>query len=232
MTRTSQLEAPSGVLHDVASSYWPLLEQRAKFPGARLIRIFPGWREQPKPRGAAARLFAEHLSTARSVLEVGAGDRYWGKVLGRLGIDADYRSADIEKQHRHDYGDFLEVRERFDAVLMLELIEHLPLELGLRFIEHAIDLLTPGGTLVIGTPNAHHPHWVWSSCVTHVRPWPAQDLWAACVIGGLWPVEVYRQMLVSRRRVPLLPLQLALSRVLSIDPAQGILLFARKPRDS
>ena len=226
---TPQLDNPHADLSNVAGIYWRLLEVRANFPGAPLIQISPDWREKSPPSGPAARLFVEHLAGARTVLDVGAGDRYWSEVLRRLGIDADYRSADLEPRHNHDYGDFLSVEHRVDAVLMLELLEHLTLEVGLRFIEHAVALLKPGGVLVIGTPNAHHPHWVWSSCVTHIRPWPMQDLWAICKLAGLTRVTVYRQMLVTPRRRLLLPAQLALSRLLGIDPAHGLLLFARKP---
>jgi SAM-dependent methyltransferase len=229
---TSQLDNPPADLSNLADIYWRLLEVRAKFPGASLIRISPDWREKSPPSGPAARLFVEHLAGARTVLDVGAGDRYWSQVLSRLGIDADYRSADLETRHNHDYGDFLSVDDSFDAVLMLELIEHLPLELGLRFIEHAVALLNPGGVLVIGTPNTHHPNWVWSSCVTHIRPWPVQDLWAICKIAGLTRVEAYRQMLVTPRRRLLLPTQLAFSRLLGIDPAYGLILFAHKPQAS
>jgi SAM-dependent methyltransferase len=226
---TPELDIPPVDLANVADIYWRLLDVRARFPGAPLIRIAPDWREQPIPSGPAARLFREHMATTRTVLDVGAGDRYWADVLRRLGITAEYRSADLETRHHHDYGDFLAIEDRVDAVMMLELLEHLPLEVGLRFIEHACALLNPGGVLVIGTPNTHHPHWVWSSCVTHVRPWPVQDLWAICQIAGLERVSVHRQMLVTPRRRALLPAQLALSKLLGIDPAYGLLLFAHKP---
>jgi hypothetical protein len=227
---TYELENIPVDLSNVADIYWRLVEARSQFPGAPLIRISPAWREAPRPSGPAARLFSKHLAGARTIIDVGAGDRYWANVLSRLGIGAEYRSADLETRHAHDYADFLEVQDRVDAVLMLELIEHLPLELGLRFIQHAIGLLNPGGVLVIGTPNPHHPNWVWSTCFTHVRPWPAQDLWATCRVAGLTDVFIYRQMLVSPRRRIILPLQLALSKLLGIDPAQGLILFAHKPR--
>jgi SAM-dependent methyltransferase len=224
-----QLDDEPVVLSDLKDVYWRLAEMRVNFPGAPLIRIAPDWRERQPPKGPAARLFREHLAGVRSVLDVGAGNRYWADVLRRLGIEAEYRSADVETRHRHEYGDFLSVEDGVDAVLMLELIEHLPLEMGLQFLEHAIALLNPGGVLVIGTPNAHHPNWVWSSCVTHVRPWPAQDLWGLCTLGGLAPVHVFRQMLVTPRRRALLPAQLAVSKLVGIDPAQGLMLFAHKP---
>src|ERR1035437_7462494 len=188
---TLQLDNAPVDLSNVADIYWRLQEVRAQFPGAPLIRISPDRREKSPPSGSAARLFVKHLAGAQTVLDVGAGDRYWSEVLRRLGIDADYRSADVDTRRDQGYGDFLSVEDGFDAVLMLELIEHLPLELGRRFIEHAIELLNPGGVLVIGTPNTLHPNWLWSGCVTHIRPWPVQDLWAMCKIGGLTRAEVY-----------------------------------------
>jgi len=222
-------DTPPRALSNLAEVYWPLVEMRPGFPGAPLILIAPDWREREPPSGPAARLLQKHLGDAATILDVGAGDRYWGDVLRRLGISAQYRSADLDTRHEHEFGDFLSIDERVDAVLMLELIEHLPAELGLRFIEHAIELLNPGGMLVIGTPNAHHANWTWRTCFTHVRPWPMQDLWAICTLGGLAPVEVYRQMLVSRRRRAVLPAQRLVSKLLGLDVAQGIVVFARKP---
>lgn len=212
----------------VEDIYWQVIELRASFPGAQLIKIRPDWREPLRPSGPAAELFIRHLSSARTVLDVGAGDRYWKNVLERLGLELSYQSVDVDSVHDHDFTNFLAVESSFDAILMLELIEHLPLEIGLLFLNHAIALLNPGGVLVVGTPNAAHPHRVWSSDFTHVRPWPAADLWAVLLLGGLDQVEVYRQMLTSRRRQLAMPLQAALARLLEIDPAHGLLVFGRK----
>lgn len=201
---------------------------RPSFPGAPLIRIRGDWREREPPSGPAAVLFQEHLARADTVLDVGAGDRYWKVVLERLGIDARYESADLETRHEHEYAEFLAVDGSFDAILMLELLEHLPLELGFRFLTHAYDLLTPGGTLVIGTPNPRHAHQVWSADFTHIRPWPAHDIWAVCKIAGFDRVEVKRQMISTPKRDLTLPLQLGLSKLLGLDPAYGLLAFAQR----
>jgi SAM-dependent methyltransferase len=205
-----------------------VIERRVSFPGAPLIKIRPDWRESLPPSGPAAELFVRHLSAARTVLDVGAGDRYWKSVLERLGLELSYQSVDVDLVHDHDFTNFLAVESSFDAILMLELIEHLPLEIGLEFLNHAIELLNPGGVLVIGTPNAAHAHRVWSADFTHIRPWPAADLWAVLLVGGLDDVEVYRQILTTRRRQLAMPLQTALARLLEIDPAHGLLAFGRK----
>jgi SAM-dependent methyltransferase len=208
--------------------YWDAIDMRRRFPGAPLIRIRADWREAESPAGPAAALFRKHLADAERVLDVGAGDRYWKQVLERLRIGARYESADVERRYAHEHADFLAVEERFDAILMLELLEHLPLELGMRFIEHAAKLLTPGGTLVIGTPNPRHAHQVWSADFTHIRPWPAHDVWGVCQVLGFGQVDVYRQMFSTRRRDRWFPVQRALSTLLDLDPAQGLLAFARR----
>lgn len=221
-------ESATASITDLSSTYWKLLELRSKYPGAPLIKIEQDWRERNPPAGPAAQLFKRHLAGVETILDVGAGDRLWESVFERLGIGARYLTSDIDLLHPHDYSDFLGIEDTFDAIVMLELLEHLPLETGLAFLQHAVNILNPGGVLVIGTPNAHHPHHVWSVDLTHVRPWPAHDLWALCVIAGLEGIEVYRQMLTSRKRRPLIPLQIGLARLLELDPAYGLLLFAHK----
>jgi hypothetical protein len=149
-------------LSQLDTVYWRLLELRPTFPGAPLIRIRSDWREQTPPAGPAAALFRRHLSGARTILDVGGpgtgtGSPFWEPVLAALAPSARYRSTDIDKLHSHDYDDFMAVDDRFDAILMLELLEHLPLEMGLRFIEHAVGLLNRGGVLVIGTPTPPMP---------------------------------------------------------------------------
>ena len=102
MSRTSR-EPGSGVQRpklaavawpeEVERIYWQAMEMRPNFPGASLIRIRSDWREREPLRGPAATLFREHLAGAQTVLDVGAGDRYWAKVLKRLGISARYESG-------------------------------------------------------------------------------------------------------------------------------------------
>jgi SAM-dependent methyltransferase len=208
------------------------MELRPKFPGGPLIQIRPDWREQEPPVGPAAALFKRHLAGVDSLLDVGAGDRYWETVLRRMHINLHYRSVDPDRRHPHEFSDFLKVTETFDAILMLELLEHLRLDVGLAFLKHGVKCLNPGGVLVIGTPNPRHAHQVWSADVTHIRPWPAHDLWSICQVVGLKDVEIYRQMLVTPKRRLVAPMQLALSRLLDLDPAYGLLLFAHKSPES
>jgi hypothetical protein len=112
---------------------------------------------------------------------------------------------------------------------MLELLEHLPLEVGLRFLDHAVRCLAPGGTLVISTPNPAHPNRVAASDVTHLHAWPAHDLWCLLTIAGLRDIEVHRLLLCTPKRRPFVPLQIGLAKLLAVDAADALIVLATKP---
>lgn len=209
---------------------------KKQFPGCGYIS--GDWREGP--RSAAIRILMRHISGHPSpgprLLDVGAADRGLCEVLAGLGFSGDYLSADTNELD-HDYSHFLSVEDRFDYIVMFELIEHLPLETGMAFIRHAHKLLNPGGLLVLSTPNADHPVQFWSSDITHIRPWPADSLWAILRQSGFGNVVIYRQHMegVSRnawrhlvRKGILFPVQRLLSRILDFDYAQNIVAFSEK----
>jgi SAM-dependent methyltransferase len=213
---------------DTGRVYWRALKLRSQFPGARMIRVRAHWHREAIPNGPAADIYRQHLKGHRRVVDVGGGDRYWMDALHRLGLDHTYKSADLEPEHAHDYSNFLDITDRFEAVLMFELLEHLPVQLGLRFLQHAYEVLEPGGVLAITTPNPRHPHRVWSSDFTHIRPWPDHDLWAVCKALGFRDVEVIRQLDTSPKLDLVLPLRVGLSKLLGVDPAGGLLAFAQR----
>ena len=211
--------------------YWRFLAYKHKYRGpAGYIEIDPGWRESlPTSAGQSGALLRRELSRAASILDVGAGDRRYERVFCELGLSALYSSADLDTSFRHDYSDFLDIRDRFDAITMFELLEHMPADAGLRFMEHAVELLTDNGVLILSTPNPHHPNHIWRIEVTHVRPWPAPDLHGALRLAGFPTVEVYRQHLVTTGRRRLLkPVQKAMYRLMDLDHAQGLIVVARK----
>jgi SAM-dependent methyltransferase len=216
----------------LADQYWQFRRFKEAAPRPRYLEIDQDWREAlPRRVGASGRLMQATLAGARSVLDVGAGDRYHRQVLQNLGLTAIYKSADIAQgEEPHEYADFLSVTDRFDAILMLELIEHLPQDVGVRFMEHACELLPPGGVLWVSTPNAHHPNSVWRSEITHVRPWPAPDLYGALRLTGYSQVTVFRQYLrgLTWRRRAIAPLTKIMHRVMDLDYAQTIIAVAVK----
>jgi SAM-dependent methyltransferase len=210
---------------------------KKEFPGCGYIS--GNWREGIE--SSAMAILMQHIEARalpeQRLLDVGAADRGLQKLLSDSGFSGEYLSADTNELE-HDFSDFLKINELFDIIVMFELIEHLPLETGIKFIKHAHQLLPHGGLLVISTPNADHPCQFWRSDITHVRPWPADSLWAILRQSGFnGDLTIYRQHMegVSRnnlrkiiRSSMLFPAQRMISRLMDFDYAQNIVAFAKK----
>jgi SAM-dependent methyltransferase len=205
---------------------WRQLKEQA--PEPEFIKISPCWRQElPDRVGASGALLKATLSQAGSVLDVGASDRIYERVFADLGLDLIYLSVDTDKTFKHDFDDFMSVDEPVDAIVMFEVIEHLPLETGFQFLTQAKRLLNPGGVLVLSTPNAAHANHIGRADFTHVRPWPRADLYGALRLVGFGDVRLYRQFYGSWKRRAALPLYTPLFRLLDLDPAQTTLAVAR-----
>lgn len=213
----------------ITDRYWEVFDAKRQFPGARRIVTRADRNPDPiVPGDPVGELFRRELSCAGSLLDVGAGNRRLLHCLRTLGLDCDYRSADVEKLHLHDFDDFLGVRERFDAILMLELIEHLPLEQGIAFLEHARRLLSDQGVLILSTPNVYHANFVWRVELTHIRPWPQADLYGVLQVVGFTDISMYKvRHCPTWRRALVSPLHRGLCKLLELEDAQGVIAVAR-----
>jgi SAM-dependent methyltransferase len=121
--------------------------------------------------------------TGKRILEAGSGLGYFTYALRRAGYDAigiDV-SGEAVGQARRAFGDFYREEsiesyaaksgDRFDAVVMVEVIEHL--EEPLPVIEGALRLLAPGGSLIVSTPNRSF----FSGSATWATDLPPVHLW-------------------------------------------------------
>jgi 2-polyprenyl-3-methyl-5-hydroxy-6-metoxy-1,4-benzoquinol methylase len=112
-------------------------------------------------RRVALQLFRSHVPAGATVLDVGSRDGIWPNVLKEASFDVEACDAVVElanevfPHHQADLnGPFSAAftGRRFDAVSLIEAIEHL--ENPRQVIRQAAALLKPGGILLLTTPNA------------------------------------------------------------------------------
>ncbi len=171
-------------------------------------------------------VIAEELKEDSAVLDVGAFDRGLEDRIKKTCPDVVYKSMDIDRTMPHDYYSLDEIEERFDVIVMAEVIEHLEFEEGVRMLGKLHSLLVRGGRLIVTTPNIHHPN-MWMRDAQHRTPYRFDVLGGALLLSGFTLKAIYRlyndQFL---RRLVRLYLMAPLHRWLDVDFAGTIACVA------
>jgi hypothetical protein len=173
------------------------------------------------------------IRDAPSLLDVGAGDLRIKRKLQAAGYAGEYHTQDVGPEHHHTYGTLAEVDRRYDAILCLDVLEHCPLDEGLGMLDRLVELLSPGGTLVIQTPNARCIRSPLAWDMTHLHLYNLDDLWAYLSAAGL-EVRGFRVVFGGPPRSPLAWARYAAAafvttRLLGADFADNVVLIARRP---
>ena len=213
--------------------YWDFFALRDEMKGSLpILKV----KDDPKEwaKNPTIMLIAKNLNENSSILDIGAGDKRL-KIALENSFQKDlknYFSLDIDEKYTHDYKDIHEVQRNFDAIFLMEFLEHLHLEEAINILEKVYCLLKPGGYIFLSTPNVNHANQLWKSDITHIQPWPRRDLYAILRLIGFDKVEGYR-IFISPSRMNLKKhikyfLQRFLCRALDIDHAHGIFFIGQK----
>jgi SAM-dependent methyltransferase len=115
------------------------------------------------------RRLADRLPTSGRALDVGCGHGFTLQALASSGYDAngidasedqvaEARTAGLRAEVNSDLATWANGHEgTYDLVTMYDVLEHVPVNAQLDFLEGAYRVLKPGGSLLIQTPNAASP---------------------------------------------------------------------------
>ncbi|HEY3275923.1 MAG TPA: methyltransferase domain-containing protein [Syntrophorhabdaceae bacterium] len=173
-------------------------------------------------------LLARYLKDGMRVLDVGAGMKGMKGEIEKLGMRVTYKSMDIDRGNAHDYYDLADINEKFDAVIMFEVIEHLDLEGGLALLRRLHDILGPKGIIILSTPNIFNPS-RYMRDATHRTFYGYDELCGLLMLAGFGIKDVYRSFNDAIHRYVLKVYVLGfLFRLLTIDYAISIFAVGEK----
>ena len=193
----------------------------------RFIRFYPLLNLDRPSR--AHRLWLSYALSANKVLDFGAGDLRFKEFVLHNGFKGEYRTLDVGSDFVYDFHNLDDIKEKFDLILCFEVIEHVNLSDFLGLLGKLKARLNDGGKLIITTPNIHHINHFWKTDVTHIRPYPYEDLYALLRACGFKDIIMHRivwwegkgllhSLKFSARRV--------LTHILGVDYATNIGLAA------
>jgi 2-polyprenyl-3-methyl-5-hydroxy-6-metoxy-1,4-benzoquinol methylase len=131
------------------------------------------WRHAPEHLAmvlARYRAAAALCGTAEAVLEVGCGEGIGSAILARgreayTGVDSDPAALDATEALAFDFADADATAPAptwaigtYDAVVALDVIEHIPPADEAAFMAFCVSALRPRGVCVVGTPSAAFLH--------------------------------------------------------------------------
>ncbi|MGO9449520.1 MAG: class I SAM-dependent methyltransferase [Candidatus Binataceae bacterium] len=179
------------------------------------------------------RIYFDALKGAATVLDVGAGDLRLAHRFRDAGFAGRYDTLEPFGERSYTYSNLSQVNRTYDAVLFIDVIEHLTLDEGLGTLGRLAGLLNQGGVLIVQTPNARCIRNPLSWDMTHLHCYNGPDLWAYLRCIGLDVEGCYRIVFGVKPSFPLGTIAAALkafliARVIGSDYADNIALIARK----
>src|SRR5262245_55212978 len=208
--------------------YWRRLQLREQAQGRRAPCL--SWYHSSE-LNTAERLIFDRVRHAKRLLDYGAGDGRLKRKILDAGFAGRYETLDPSEEFPHDYRKLSQVEGRFDAVLCLEVVEHLPLSAFEDVVGGLCDRLEPGGVFVLSTPNPLCVVPMWARDSGHIQQYPLGDL-ISYFLSREFSVDPFRVRLVpahpSLGQRARLFTQRVLCYLLAVDYADGLLVVGTK----
>ena len=115
------------------------------------------------------------------------------RLVQKRGLTATYHTQDIGDEFEYTYSDLSQVTRTYDAVVCMDVLEHLDVAGSLAMLHRLLSLVRPGGVFALQTPNASFHRHPLSWDMTHLHAYNPVDLWAYLTALGTNTV-VYRVM--------------------------------------
>lgn len=177
-------------------------------------------------------LILKKIRNGDRVLDIGASDRNLEGRLKKHYPNLIYQSMDIDQTQFHDYYRLEDIQGKFNVIFLFEVVEHLPLEEGMRMLRKIYDLLEEGGRLILSTPNIFNPGRYWRDA-THRQAYCYDELGGILIAQGFEIREMYRTYNDALHRYLFRVYVMApLHRYLGIDFAKSILIVAAKGEEN
>ncbi len=168
------------------------------------------------------------LRDGMTLLDIGAGMKGMKTEIEDLGIKVAYKSMDVDRGNQHDYYDVASIKERFDAIIMFEVIEHVSLQEGLDLMKKLYSIMNERGIIILSTPNIFNPSRFMRDA-THQTFFAYDELCGLLNISGYQIKNVYRSYNDAFHRYFLKVYLLGwLFRFLGIDYAYSIFVVGEK----
>lgn len=223
----------SAVERPLQERYWEFLRLRNAYLEDPTPAL-PWWMSGGgDPLNPTEEKFYEFVVSANSLVDIGCGDGRMEQKFRRSGFSGSYATLDSSPEFTPDYSSVEELpTAAFEAALLLEVIEHVPLASFDGFMDHVIRCLTADGRLALSTPNAAYVGSIWEADMTHVHAYRLQDLAAYLDLRGfdcrLFRVSWQPQHPTVTERLRLVSAKVVTRWVLELDYARGVLLLAQR----
>jgi Methyltransferase domain len=136
-------------------------------------------------------------SKSKSILDVGFGDNVLVDFLQKANYTGSYHGIDLNETFitaaetsklppfptTYEIKNIYDIKQKYDAIVLGEIIEHIPKSNGLSFLLKARSLLNENGLILLSTPNKQNGQKVWPK--DHEDEYDLEELQNLCDEVGL-----------------------------------------------